>query len=304
MLYPRGAAPMSAALSSPAPRRALAAVCVAYAGRAARGARDGMGAPWPQPPPRRGARRRRRHAGGLRLQRPARQLERLRSVLERGADPHHGVLGQRRALGPGRPRHRRLRPRRGVGRPAHRELGGALARTRGRGLPLRRDPGEDRTALLAGEPRRHPPPSDRVGLPRAPRGVASARGRWTTSGAARCRRPGRDRRRHRRRGGRRPTAAAGSSGRGATRPTCSRPGSGASPGTPTTSGRSPSGGASGCSASPRTRAGRGPWSVPSSITLLFTLVSSPWMDRRMLSRHPVWAERMSTSALVPWPRRG
>ena len=30
MLYPRGAAPMSAALSSPAPRRALAAVCVAY----------------------------------------------------------------------------------------------------------------------------------------------------------------------------------------------------------------------------------------------------------------------------------
>ena len=48
------------------------------------------------------------------------------------------------------------------------------------------------------------------------------------------------------------------------------------------------------------------WTVvgPLSITLLFTLVSSPWMDRRMLSRHPVWAERMSTSALVPWPRRG
>lgn len=43
---------------------------------------------------------------------------------------------------------------------------------------------------------------------------------------------------------------------------------------------------------------------PASITLLFLLVSVPWMDRRMLARHPAWAERMrSTSALVPWPRR-
>jgi steroid 5-alpha reductase family enzyme len=48
------------------------------------------------------------------------------------------------------------------------------------------------------------------------------------------------------------------------------------------------------------------WTVigPLSITLLFVLVSIPWMDRRMLSRHPLWPERMSTSALVPWPRRG
>lgn len=48
------------------------------------------------------------------------------------------------------------------------------------------------------------------------------------------------------------------------------------------------------------------WSVvgPLSITLLFLLVSIPWMDRRMLSRHPAWAARMATSALVPWPRRG
>lgn len=48
------------------------------------------------------------------------------------------------------------------------------------------------------------------------------------------------------------------------------------------------------------------WTVvgPLSITLLFALVSIPWMDRRMLSRHPLWSERMSTSALVPWPRRG
>jgi len=48
------------------------------------------------------------------------------------------------------------------------------------------------------------------------------------------------------------------------------------------------------------------WTVigPVSITLLFALVSIPWMDRRMLSRHPAWAERMSTSALVPWSRRG
>jgi len=41
-----------------------------------------------------------------------------------------------------------------------------------------------------------------------------------------------------------------------------------------------------------------------SITLLFVGVSVPWMDRRMLSRHPAWASRMSTPALVPWPRRG
>ncbi len=42
---------------------------------------------------------------------------------------------------------------------------------------------------------------------------------------------------------------------------------------------------------------------PISITLLFVLVSVPWMDRRMLARHPRWAERMATtSALVPWPR--
>ena len=48
------------------------------------------------------------------------------------------------------------------------------------------------------------------------------------------------------------------------------------------------------------------WSLigPFSITLLFVLVSIPWMDRRMLSRHPAWAERMATSGLVPWPRRG
>jgi len=48
------------------------------------------------------------------------------------------------------------------------------------------------------------------------------------------------------------------------------------------------------------------WSVVGalSITLLFLLVSIPWMDRRMLSRHPAWAARMATSALVPWPRRG
>lgn len=48
------------------------------------------------------------------------------------------------------------------------------------------------------------------------------------------------------------------------------------------------------------------WTVigPLSITLLFVLVSIPWMDRRMLSRHPGWAGRMrATSALVPWPRR-
>ena len=43
---------------------------------------------------------------------------------------------------------------------------------------------------------------------------------------------------------------------------------------------------------------------PASITLLFAAVSIPWMDRRMLSRHPDWAaRRAATSALVPWPRR-
>ncbi|HTS80529.1 MAG TPA: DUF1295 domain-containing protein [Myxococcaceae bacterium] len=43
---------------------------------------------------------------------------------------------------------------------------------------------------------------------------------------------------------------------------------------------------------------------PVAITLLFALISIPWMDRRMLSRHPGWAARMaSTSALVPWPGR-
>ena len=48
------------------------------------------------------------------------------------------------------------------------------------------------------------------------------------------------------------------------------------------------------------------WSAigPVSITLLFVLVSIPWMDRRMLSRHAGWAARMAISAVVPWPRRG
>ncbi len=40
------------------------------------------------------------------------------------------------------------------------------------------------------------------------------------------------------------------------------------------------------------------------LTLLFVLVSVPWMDRRMLSRHPGWEVRLrTTSALVPWPKR-
>jgi len=40
---------------------------------------------------------------------------------------------------------------------------------------------------------------------------------------------------------------------------------------------------------------------PLSITLLFVFVSVPWMDRRMLSRHPAWAGHMKkTRALVPW----
>lgn len=42
-----------------------------------------------------------------------------------------------------------------------------------------------------------------------------------------------------------------------------------------------------------------------SITALFVLVSVPWMDRRMLARHPAWADRMQrVPALLPWPRRG
>jgi steroid 5-alpha reductase family enzyme len=47
------------------------------------------------------------------------------------------------------------------------------------------------------------------------------------------------------------------------------------------------------------------WSLvgPLSITLLFTAVSVPWMDRRMLARHPEWAERMRTSpALIPFTK--
>jgi len=43
---------------------------------------------------------------------------------------------------------------------------------------------------------------------------------------------------------------------------------------------------------------------PASITLLFLLVSAPWMDRRMLSRHPTYAERMrAVPGLFPWPGR-
>jgi steroid 5-alpha reductase family enzyme len=48
------------------------------------------------------------------------------------------------------------------------------------------------------------------------------------------------------------------------------------------------------------------WSAvgPLAITLLFVLVSVPWMDRRMASRHPAWTERLRTTpALLPWPRR-
>ena len=49
------------------------------------------------------------------------------------------------------------------------------------------------------------------------------------------------------------------------------------------------------------------WTVagPMAITLLFLLVSVPWMDRRMLSRHPVYAARMrAVPGLVPrLPRR-
>jgi steroid 5-alpha reductase family enzyme len=43
---------------------------------------------------------------------------------------------------------------------------------------------------------------------------------------------------------------------------------------------------------------------PLAITLLFVLVSVPWMDRRMASRHPAWEDVLRrTSALVPWPPR-
>jgi steroid 5-alpha reductase family enzyme len=40
-----------------------------------------------------------------------------------------------------------------------------------------------------------------------------------------------------------------------------------------------------------------------SITLLFALVSIPWMDRRMLANHPAWAERMrSLPGLIPFTK--
>jgi steroid 5-alpha reductase family enzyme len=43
---------------------------------------------------------------------------------------------------------------------------------------------------------------------------------------------------------------------------------------------------------------------PLAITALFLFVSVPWMDRRMLARHPSFADRLRTTpALVPWPRR-
>ncbi len=42
-----------------------------------------------------------------------------------------------------------------------------------------------------------------------------------------------------------------------------------------------------------------------AISLLFALVSVPWMDRHMLSRHPTWAARMrEVPGLLPLPRRG
>jgi steroid 5-alpha reductase family enzyme len=50
------------------------------------------------------------------------------------------------------------------------------------------------------------------------------------------------------------------------------------------------------------------WSIvyvigPLAITLLFVFVSVPWMDRRMISRHPAWAAHMrKTPALLPWSR--
>ncbi|HEX7597603.1 MAG TPA: DUF1295 domain-containing protein, partial [Polyangia bacterium] len=48
------------------------------------------------------------------------------------------------------------------------------------------------------------------------------------------------------------------------------------------------------------------WSIvgPLSITLLFALISAPWMDRRLLSRHPTWAESMrGLPSLLPWFRK-
>jgi len=48
------------------------------------------------------------------------------------------------------------------------------------------------------------------------------------------------------------------------------------------------------------------WSAvgPLAITLLFAFVSIPWMDRRMLERHPDWAGHMKrTSAFIPLPPR-
>jgi steroid 5-alpha reductase family enzyme len=48
------------------------------------------------------------------------------------------------------------------------------------------------------------------------------------------------------------------------------------------------------------------WTVvgPISITMLFVFVSIPWMDRRMLERHPDWAGHMKrTSAFIPLPPR-
>jgi steroid 5-alpha reductase family enzyme len=47
------------------------------------------------------------------------------------------------------------------------------------------------------------------------------------------------------------------------------------------------------------------WSAvgPLSITVLFVFISVPWMDRRLLARHPAWAQAMkSRPALLPWPR--
>ncbi len=46
------------------------------------------------------------------------------------------------------------------------------------------------------------------------------------------------------------------------------------------------------------------WTVvgPLSITMLFTFVSVPWMDRRMLAGHPGYQRRLEhVSGLVPWP---
>jgi steroid 5-alpha reductase family enzyme len=49
----------------------------------------------------------------------------------------------------------------------------------------------------------------------------------------------------------------------------------------------------------------GPWTLsiigPMAITALFVFVSVPWMDRRMLARHPGWAEQMKKLPSL-WPR--